>query len=71
MPEARAIGETVLEVISPDTSRRIVRVTESPFFIGRGGITGNHLQLDASAPRLLPRAGATILKTGATGVAST
>jgi sigma-B regulation protein RsbU (phosphoserine phosphatase) len=46
MPEARAIGETVLEVISPDTSRRIVRVTESPFFIGRGGITGNHLQLD-------------------------
>lgn len=46
MPEARAIGETVLEVISPDTSRRVVRVTESPFFIGRGGVTGNHLQLD-------------------------
>jgi sigma-B regulation protein RsbU (phosphoserine phosphatase) len=46
MPEIPANGETVLEVISPDTSRRVVRVTESPFFIGRGGVTGNHLQLD-------------------------
>jgi serine phosphatase RsbU (regulator of sigma subunit) len=46
MPEFPASSETVLEVISPDTSRRFVRVTESPFFIGRRGIIGNHLQLD-------------------------
>jgi len=46
MPEFPASSETVLEVISPDTSRRFVRVTESPFFIGRRGVTGNHLQLD-------------------------
>jgi serine phosphatase RsbU (regulator of sigma subunit) len=46
VPEFPASSETVLEVISPDTSRRFVRVTESPFFIGRRGMTGNHLQLD-------------------------
>jgi sigma-B regulation protein RsbU (phosphoserine phosphatase) len=46
MTEFPAGSETVLEVISPDTSRRFVRVTESPFLIGRRGITGNHLQLD-------------------------
>jgi phosphoserine phosphatase RsbU/P len=46
MPGAPASGETVLEVIAPDASRRIVRLAESPFFIGRGGVTGNHLQID-------------------------
>jgi sigma-B regulation protein RsbU (phosphoserine phosphatase) len=46
MSDLPASGETVLEVISPDTSRRVVRLTESPFFIGRGCETGNHLQLD-------------------------
>jgi serine phosphatase RsbU (regulator of sigma subunit) len=38
-------GEAVLEVVSPDGSRRYVRVTQSPFLIGRGAETGNHLQL--------------------------
>jgi phosphoserine phosphatase RsbU/P len=46
MPEAPIAGETHLEIISPDHTRRAVRLTESPFFIGRGGVTGNHLQLD-------------------------
>jgi serine phosphatase RsbU (regulator of sigma subunit) len=45
MPEALAISEAVLEVISPDQSRRYVRVTQTPFLIGRGAETGNHLQL--------------------------
>jgi phosphoserine phosphatase RsbU/P len=38
-------GEAVLEVISPDGSRRYARVTQTPFMIGRGAETGNHLQL--------------------------
>src|SRR5260370_18408859 len=38
-------AETVLEVVSPDGARRFVRVTQSPFLIGRGSETGNHLQL--------------------------
>src|SRR2546421_12517792 len=38
-------AETVLEVISPDGGRRFVRVTQTPFLIGRGAETGNHLQL--------------------------
>jgi len=46
MTEAPIAGETLLEVLSPDRSRRVVRVSESPFFIGRGGGNGNHLQLD-------------------------
>ena len=39
------IAETVLEVVSPDGARRFVRVTQTPFLIGRGAETGNHLQL--------------------------
>ncbi len=39
------VAETVLEVVSPDGSHRFVRVTQSPFLIGRGAETGNHLQL--------------------------
>jgi serine phosphatase RsbU (regulator of sigma subunit) len=35
----------VLEVISPDGARRFARVTQTPFLIGRGAETGNHLQL--------------------------
>ena len=46
MPEIDIIGDVDLEVISPDKSRRVVRVTSFPFLIGRGGDTGNHLQLD-------------------------
>src|SRR5205809_4280809 len=38
-------GEAVLEVVSPDGTRRFVRVTQTPFLIGRGAETGNHLQL--------------------------
>jgi sigma-B regulation protein RsbU (phosphoserine phosphatase) len=44
MRDNPAIGESVLEVISPDKSRRIVSISESPFCIGRSG-TVNHLQL--------------------------
>jgi serine phosphatase RsbU (regulator of sigma subunit) len=39
------VAETVLEVVSPDGARRYIRVTQSPFLIGRGAETGNHLQL--------------------------
>ncbi len=35
----------MLEVVSPDGARRYVRVTQTPFLIGRGAETGNHLQL--------------------------
>ena len=46
MPDTSFIlPEAVLEVISPDGARRFVRLTESPFLIGRGAETGNHLQL--------------------------
>jgi sigma-B regulation protein RsbU (phosphoserine phosphatase) len=46
MPETLPLaGEAVLEVVSPDGARRYVRVTQSPFLIGRGAETGNHLQL--------------------------
>jgi serine phosphatase RsbU (regulator of sigma subunit) len=47
MPDtAVPIGaETVLEVVSPDGARRFVRVAQTPFLIGRGAETGNHLQL--------------------------
>src|SRR6202049_2764550 len=41
------VAETVLEVVSPDGARRFVRVTQSPFLIGRGAETGNHLQLSS------------------------
>lgn len=40
-----APGEVVLEVVSPDGARRYVRITQTPFLIGRGSETGNHLQL--------------------------
>ncbi len=45
MIEHLPIGECVLEVLSPDGARRFVRVAQSPFLIGRGAETGNHLQL--------------------------
>jgi serine phosphatase RsbU (regulator of sigma subunit) len=37
--------EAVLEVVSPDGTRSLKRVDQSPFLIGRGAETGNHLQL--------------------------
>jgi serine phosphatase RsbU (regulator of sigma subunit) len=46
MPDAVPIcAEATLEVVSPDGARRYVRVTHTPFLIGRGAETGNHLQL--------------------------
>src|SRR6202162_1680891 len=46
MPDSVALpGEPVLEVVSPDGARRFARVTQTPFHIGRGAETGNHLQL--------------------------
>ena len=46
MPDTGSmVAETVLEVVSPDGTRRFVRVTQTPFLIGRGAETGNHLQL--------------------------
>src|SRR5258708_5871014 len=46
MPEALPNAEAVLEVISNDGAKRYVRVTQTPFLIGRGAETGNHLQLN-------------------------
>jgi phosphoserine phosphatase RsbU/P len=43
MPDGSAIGEAVLEVNAPDVPSRSVRITQSPFLIGRG--SGNQLQL--------------------------
>jgi sigma-B regulation protein RsbU (phosphoserine phosphatase) len=46
MPDSVPLaGEAVLEVVSPDGARRYARITQTPFMIGRGAETGNHLQL--------------------------
>lgn len=47
MPDTASIsmGGAVLEVVSPDGARKYVRVTQTPFLVGRGAETGNHLQL--------------------------
>ena len=45
MPDQIANSEVILEVVSPDRPTQFVPVTRSPFLIGRGGETGNHLQL--------------------------
>jgi phosphoserine phosphatase RsbU/P len=47
MPDTASIsmGGAVLEIISPDGARRYVRITQTPFLMGRGAETGNHLQL--------------------------
>ena len=44
MPDAPALGEAVLELISPENIRRSVPVAESPFPIGRGEV-GNQLAI--------------------------
>src|SRR6201987_37548 len=46
MPDTIATNEAVLEVISPDGARRYARVVQTPYMIGRGAETGNHLQLN-------------------------
>jgi len=45
MPNHIANSEAILELVSPDHAPQIVPVTRSPFLIGRGGDSGNHLQL--------------------------
>jgi phosphoserine phosphatase RsbU/P len=45
MPEASIQSETALEIVAPDKSRQRVSVNQSPFYIGRGGESDNHLQL--------------------------
>ena len=44
MSDIPAVDKAGLEVISPDGKHKLVRLSESPFCIGRGE-TGNHLQL--------------------------
>src|SRR5215510_68794 len=46
MADALPNAEAVLEVLSPDGGKRYVRVAQTPFLIGRGAETGNHLQLN-------------------------
>jgi serine phosphatase RsbU (regulator of sigma subunit) len=48
MHDVPAIGEGVLEVTAPDAAIRPVRITQSPFLIGRGSGSGNQLQLSDS-----------------------
>jgi sigma-B regulation protein RsbU (phosphoserine phosphatase) len=57
-----ALGGAVLEVVSPDGARRYVRVTQTPFLIGRGAETGNHLQL--SDRRISRNCAALVLEAG-------
>jgi len=45
MAETSPQLETALEIVAPDKSRQRVAVTQSPFYIGRGGDSDNHLQL--------------------------
>jgi phosphoserine phosphatase RsbU/P len=45
MPQTLLEVETALEIVAPDKSRQQVSVTQSPFYIGRGGESDNHLQL--------------------------
>lgn len=45
MLDVQQIPEAVLEIVESDGTRRLVRVSESPFLIGRGAVGGNHLQL--------------------------
>jgi phosphoserine phosphatase RsbU/P len=61
MKPAPHSSEAVLEVVAPDGSRNIVRITDSPFMIGRGGETGNHLNLN---DRRISRVGVAIVRKG-------
>jgi serine phosphatase RsbU (regulator of sigma subunit) len=64
MPDTASIamGGAVLEVISPDGARRFVRITQTPFLLGRGSETGNHLQL--SDRRISRNCAAVVLEGG-------
>jgi len=68
-------GEAVLEVVSPDGARRFVRITQTPFMIGRGAETGNHLQLSdrrisRNCAAVLSKPIATMLRIAASAAAS-
>jgi phosphoserine phosphatase RsbU/P len=45
MLDSKAVNEAILDVMAPDAPTRSVRITQSPFLIGRGGGAGNQLQL--------------------------
>lgn len=60
MPDTLAPGEAVLEVISPEDTRRSVTVNATPFAIGRGEV-GNQL---AVADRRVSRTCAAIISEG-------
>ena len=62
MTETLAQREAVLEVRSPDGARKYVRVTQTPFLLGRGAETGNHLQL--TDRRISRICGAIVLEAG-------
>lgn len=62
MTETLAQSEAVLEVISPDGARKYVRVTQTPFLLGRGAETGNHLQL--TDRRISRNCGAIVIEAG-------
>ena len=46
MPDLSHEPQTTLEVANPGRAPETVPITQSPFLIGRGSETGNHLQLD-------------------------
>src|SRR5260370_25188325 len=46
MAETLATREAVLEVIPQDGARRYASVSQTPYMMGRGAETGNHLQLN-------------------------
>lgn len=62
VPELEAIPEAELEVIESDGTRRRIRITKSPFSLGRGGEAGNDLQLGDQ--RVSRRAAALVLADG-------
>jgi serine phosphatase RsbU (regulator of sigma subunit) len=62
MTDTAAASQPILEVISPAAARRVVRITKSPFLIGRAGVPGNDLELDD--PRISRHSAAVIFEGG-------
>jgi sigma-B regulation protein RsbU (phosphoserine phosphatase) len=62
MSIAPAATEATLEVVSPDNTRNHVRVTDSPFYIGRGE-AGNHIPMH---DRRISRRCAAVVQEGST-----
>jgi phosphoserine phosphatase RsbU/P len=61
MSKSSSTDESGLEVFSPDRSRRFIRISESPFLIGRGQ-TGKHLGL--TDPRISRQCAAIVNDSG-------